>query len=108
MKDQMNLPLGRSLKQTGQRRALSAESKRFRNAAREILIRLAQTHAEFTSDDLWITLPDDVRPEHPNSIGPIFRWAAISGLIESTGKIIQSNKAASHARNIQIWRSKLL
>lgn len=62
---------------------------------------LAKERTVFTADDLYARVPT---PPHHNMVGDAFREARRLGLIEMTGQTIQSSRAASKGRRVQVWR----
>lgn len=67
---------------------------------------LAQTGADFTTDDAWAALDRDgvERPREPRAMGAVFNNARRSGLIEPTGVWVQSASSVNHARDLRVWR----
>lgn len=74
-------------------------------AADRIIRGLAESMAEFTADDLVERLErENVSTHEPSALGPVFLRARAAGLIENTGRMIQSRIPRRH-RKITVWRS---
>lgn len=73
-------------------------------AARQAVRDLAATGREWSSDDVWATLP---HPPEPRALGAVIRQMAAEGVIESTGRTKPSERPDCHARPVQCWRGVL-
>lgn len=73
--------------------------------ARQVVRRLAETHREFTTDDVWRSLPST---REPRALGAVMRWAATERIAENTHQTVPSTRPECHARPVAVWRSLLL
>ena len=62
---------------------------------------------EWTTDLIWEQLDhaNVPAPREPRAMGAAIRKAAVSGLIEATGRYVQSTREVNHQRPIMVWRS---
>jgi hypothetical protein len=72
--------------------------------------RIAESKAEFTSDDVWKALSyyPTVQTHQPSAMGAMFRKASSNKLITATDRFVQSARPISHARPIRVWSSQLI
>ncbi len=61
---------------------------------------------EFTTDDVWAEVPEDVRNSvEPRVIGALMRRAAKDGHVVNTYRMRNSEMVRCHRRPKQVWRS---
>lgn len=72
--------------------------------ARAVVRRLAETHPEFTTDDVWRSLAST---REPRALGAVMRQAAAEGIVENTHQTVPSTRPECHARPVTVWRSLL-
>lgn len=71
--------------------------------AYDMVIQVAETHQEFTPDDIWKTgLP---KPAEARALGGIMARAKRDGIIEKTGRVQPTTQIESHGTDVTIWRS---
>lgn len=70
----------------------------------ECLRGIARRQAELSTNDLWRVLE---RPREPRAAGPLMSRAAALGIIERTGRAVESTIPGQHARPVALWRSLL-
>ena len=81
-----------------------------RGPAYEAVERVAQTHDEFISDDVWIELAAQGYPEkprEPRALGAIMGKAARAGLMADSGRTRKTANKTSHANPVRVWRSRV-
>lgn len=82
---------------------------RWKEAAAEVVRRVASDRAEFTTDRIWALLEKDhpnLGPPHePRAMGAVMRKAAKAGLIEKTDRVTRTERPEAHRRDITVWRS---
>jgi hypothetical protein len=99
---------GRAGKETGMARAANKAATWMDHAYWSLLI-LAATGRPFTSEDVTelAGLPTGTTQQHANNaVGALFNMAAREGVIEKTGRHVQSRVRTSHATEINEWRGK--
>lgn len=97
---------GRVGKESGMARALSNQ-RAWMDHAYGCLIILAASGAPFTSEDVtgMAGLPIGATRQHANNaVGALFNLAAREGVIQKTGRHVQSRVRTSHATEINEWR----
>lgn len=72
--------------------------------AHAVVERLACTLPEFTADDVWRML---WQPPEGRALGPVIRIAALNGLIEKSGRQVNSARPKLHASPLTVWRSRV-
>jgi hypothetical protein len=78
----------------------------WREAAAEIIMRLAQTRSVFTTDDVWEQLVLAGYTTHePRAMGAVMRASARMGVICKTDRVVNSRRAQCHARPVAVWQS---
>lgn len=71
--------------------------------AYDTVISVAETHQEFTPDDIWKTgLP---KPVEARALGGVMARAKREGIIEKTGRVQPTTQVESHGADITIWKS---
>lgn len=61
--------------------------------------------AEFTTDRVWFHLERaSVTTPEPRALGAIMLALSRAGVIEKTGRYIQTTRPKAHARPIPVWR----
>jgi len=71
-----------------------------------IVLDVARTGREFTTDDIWAALGDDAeRITEPRVLGAVMRQLAKSNRITGTGSYRNSARPACHARPVKVWRA---
>lgn len=75
-------------------------------AANATVRRLAFTHDEFTTDDVWAVLDRlPVDTHERRALAAVMRRAARRGLIATTDRYTPSQRTACHGRPVRVWRS---
>lgn len=75
--------------------------------AESILVRVARTKLELTTDDLRLAgLPDP--PNDPRALGAVMRNGAMGGIIVRTDRTINTTRVSAHRRPLRIWRSLIV
>lgn len=78
----------------------------WKEAAREALMTLAKSKAEFTTDELWDLLSKQgVHTGEPRALGSIMQSAHRSGMIKATGRYVPSYRR--HKAPIILWQSNI-
>ncbi len=77
----------------------------WKQEAKVIVRRLAETRPGFTADDVWAE--GLAKPIEPRALGAIFRWASQSNLIEKTHEINVSEQVTNHGSMQNVWKSKV-
>jgi len=90
----------------GMRRAESGNSKWIAEAVAAVR-RVAQTHTEFTADDVWDDLEStaDDRPRDGRALGPVMRKAAAAKLCRKTNRVQPCRRKTRHYTEIAVWMS---
>jgi len=74
--------------------------------ARQAVLWLAHNRDEFTTDDVWGLLSNTgVGTHEPRALGAVMRWAARSGVVVKTDRVVNSCRVECHARPVAVWRS---
>ena len=74
--------------------------------ARQAVLWLAHNRDEWTTDDMWSLLDGcGVHTSEPRAMGAVMRWAARSGLVSKTDRVVNSRRAECHARPVAVWKS---
>jgi alkylated DNA nucleotide flippase Atl1 len=94
------LELGTQLRDTGIARVLTAQDF-WRQAAYFWIARQPQGR-ELSSLDLIESVG---MPSSPNAVGAVMRSASTLGLIEPTGRYIQSTRPSRHAAIVRVWKA---
>ena len=77
-------------------------------AALDIGRQLARTRAEFTTDPIWALLRErGLSTPEPKAMGAVVKKLQSLGIVEPTGRIVNSVSKVGHHRAIQVWRSLL-
>lgn len=77
-------------------------------AAVSAVVRLAEAGwTTFTTDDVWATIPPEIRTHEPRALGSVMRKLQESGVIEATGDWRPTARPEAHGRPIRVWRSRL-
>lgn len=72
----------------------------------KIIVTLARRSSEFTADDVWEKLPDDLRGmADPRSLGPIMKRAQKDKVIKPTKRY--ENSVRRRGAPIKVWKSLL-
>ncbi len=67
-------------------------------------IRAVPVGTEFTTDSVWMVIPESVRQEiEPRVLGPLMTIAAKRRLISRTDRVENSTMVSCHARPKRIW-----
>jgi len=64
--------------------------------ARQAVLWLAHNRDEFTTG---------VGTHEPRALGAVMRWAARSGVVVKTDRVVNSCRVECHARPVAVWRS---
>jgi hypothetical protein len=90
-------------------RVEAAAHEEWKLAAAEAIASLAFNFETFTSDDVWRILDRSEHTTHERkAMGPMLLNAARDGLIERTGRTVDSRRTACHGRPVRVWRSLVL
>ena len=73
------------------------------HAALEDLRGLCETHATFTSDDVWARLR--MPPRESRMIGVLMGAGQRARLVEATAEHRRSQRGLNHGRPVRVWRS---
>ena len=78
--------------------------------ARRAVVTLAYEVSEFTADDAWDRLDGwgVERPHEARALGYIMVKAHRDGIIDPSGRFVNSEKKSNHARPTRVWRSNLV
>lgn len=79
----------------------------FASAALTTTWYVALARDEFTSDDIWRALPEDVTTHDYRALGPVLRTAQRRGWIVPTDRFQLTEQRSRHRAPIRIWRSRL-
>lgn len=84
---------------------LGAAEQDHRAAIEDALWAMVEQGAEFTTDNLILAMGESYRllPE-PRLLGAVLRGWRHKGLIEPTGRYVQSTRRECHARPVMVWR----
>jgi len=78
----------------------------WKQRAFDIVQELAQTRAEFTTDDVWAVLANYPEKTHElRAMGAVISRAARAGLIFNTGRVRKSERAVCHQNPKAVWAS---
>ena len=81
--------------------------EQWKEAAAECLRQVAETHAEFTADEVQHLLDErEVTTHNPSALGPVFLAAARGGLIVNTNRMVQTKIPRRH-RKVTVWKSNV-
>jgi hypothetical protein len=85
-------------------RAASAAWKAY---VTELIVEIARTMTEFTTDDVEMLRLRRRGPSthEPRALGPLMRAAARAGVCAPTGIVRASVQVSNHNRPMQVWRS---
>lgn len=73
-------------------------------AVNKIVTRLALVNDEFTADDVWEKLPDDLRGmADPRSLGPILKRMEKAKVIKATKRYVPSRRR--RGAPVRVWKS---
>jgi hypothetical protein len=77
--------------------------------ARRIVLSLARTQKEFTTDEVWAQLDLlDARTHEPRSMGAVMRSASRARWTTPTDRVRKSVRPECHSRPVRVWRSLML
>jgi len=86
--------------------AASAEADRaWMREAMAAVRHLATVHDEFTTDNVWACLPNDVSTHEPRAMGAVMRAAMKEGVIAPLDRYEMSARPACHCRPVRVWKS---
>lgn len=89
-------------------RSMGNANERWKTAALDTIVEIAQKTPSFTSDDVLAVLDRlDVKTHDTRALGGIFVQAARLGWIRKTGAYVPSKRPACHSRPILVWESLL-
>lgn len=104
MTEQLQLELGRSLRDRGMALAELAAGERFRLIGRAIILGLAAKGEPFNADDVRRELElREIPVEHPNAVGGLFASASRAKVIERVG-YRQTTSVTQHAHTHPLWK----
>lgn len=79
------------------------DSSRWAERAYDTVRNVAETHEEFTPDEIWKTgLP---KPPEARALGAVMARAKRDKIIEKTGRVQPTTQPESHGTDVTIWRS---
>lgn len=79
---------------------------KWKRAAYQAVINLANVRTFFTTDQVWEVLEKKGLSTHePRALGAIMQQAKRNGVIESTGQYVQSHRRECHSRPIPVYRA---
>lgn len=99
----LDLPASQRAADEGIAASYGAVDPVWKEAAKEVIRRLAHTQQVLVSDDLWASGLE--KPREPRAAGGIWQWAAKVGLIEKTNEYRPTAQVESHANPTVVWRS---
>lgn len=89
-------------------RSMGNANERWKTAALDTIVEIAQKTPSLTSDDVLAVLDRlDVKTHDTRALGGIFVQAARLGWIRKTGAYVPSKRPACHSRPILVWESLL-
>jgi hypothetical protein len=68
--------------------------------------RTAERRGEFTGDDVWTSMGDQVVVE-PRALGPVMRRAQRLGWATPTDRYVLTERPEAHRRPVRVWRSMI-
>jgi hypothetical protein len=75
---------------------------------RDVVRLLASCRHEFTTDDVWLQVDRlDVTTHEPRAMGAVMRFAARSGWVTATDRVVSSLRPECHCRPVRVWQSLL-
>lgn len=107
MDDLFDYAKAQRLKEQAIDRVEEAAPDEWLEAAQDAVLFVCQRLHQFTTDDIWQAMPEDIRQlREPRAMGAIMRQAARDGLCVATDRTRNSARAACHGRPLRIWRAK--
>lgn len=95
-------------KQAGIEASYQAANSYWKNAAAKALQKVAKNNPEFTTDDIWpILAGQGVHTNNNIALGAIMQAGSRSGVMQKTGRYIESKNPKNHHRPVAIWHSNL-
>lgn len=82
-------------------------SKEFIKAGREAIKECAQSLHHFTSDDVWLRMPEGVQTHEPRAMAAIFKYAQKQHWIAPTSEYRASVRPEAHRGPKRVWESCL-
>jgi hypothetical protein len=87
-------------------RVRAAASPAFLIAATRIVVELARTRDQITTDDVWVELATiGQTTAEPRALGAVMREMRAERFIEPTNAYVPSARVACHRRPVRVWRS---
>ena len=83
----------------------AAADEAWKALARQTVLDLSLTKAEFTADDVWLT--GLAEPREPRALGAVIVGLANEGYIEQTGRFVKTIRKPRGGSPIIVWRRKV-
>lgn len=94
------------LKQQGMEAAYQYADLDWKQIASKALRQVAETKAEFTTDDMWeIINATGVVTSENRAMGSIMQSASRAGMIKATGYFLPSKRVSKHKSPTRVWQS---
>lgn len=84
---------------------VSAGQKALIKRLTAIVLRVAHSGSDWTTDEVWAALGDDAATvAEPRILGAVIRQLAVDDRIRATGAYRNSTRPACHSRPVKVWR----
>lgn len=94
------------LKQAGMEAAYQYADLSWKDIAAKALMQVAQTKAEFTTDDMWEIINETgIVTSENRAMGAIMQSASRAGMIKATGYFLPSKRVSKHKSPTRVWQS---
>lgn len=80
----------------------------WKTIAYETGLRLAESRATFTSEDIFDAMPNTVSTHEPRAMGAVLRALKRDGIVEATDRFVTSTSLVGHGRPSRVWASRLI
>jgi hypothetical protein len=71
-----------------------------------VVLHVADSYRDFTTDDVWVALGDTAQTvAEPRVLGAVIRQLAVRDQIRPTGLYRNSRRPACHSRPVKVWRA---
>jgi hypothetical protein len=104
---QLGLDAGRQAGVEAIARAKQAADPGWYRAAVSAVLMCSELGVPFTSDDVWVRIPEEFRTKEPRALGSVMRLLSEQGVIEATGQWRESSRPQAHARPMRVWRTRI-
>lgn len=75
----------------------------------KIVKRLAYRREEFTADDVWEAMPEELLGlVEPRALGSVLLSARRAGIIKATKRYQPTRRPEAHGRPIRVWKSRII